>query len=651
VFWVHASNAARFEQSFHDIADCVKIAEQRDPQANVFKLVHDWLWGSKGQWLLVLDNLDNARYLFEAPIIGRAQHSDDSRTASRPLHRYLPQCERGSILVTSRNKDTALKLVDEQIVISVGSMDEAQAQVLCKKKLGVQRDHPDVAELAKELEYMPLAIVQAAAYISRKVSGCSVAEYLDKFKKNERERIRLLDRDKSKHHRLRRDEDAKNTIFTTWEISFNHIQHVRPSAADLLSLMSFFDRQGIPKDVLRCQAEQEGAQLNQEEHIREDVDSDEEDDMSQISRSEDDLAEDLEMLDNFCLISVTTDNRTFEMHALVQLATRKWLATRGKLEWWKQQFVSNLHAAFPSGEYENWAACEALFAHAKSAIKLRPKSKSSLMEWAALLYRAAWYVWRKGNTNEATELARSSMKARREVLGPEHEDTLSSLGMLALALSMGGQWDEAAMCEQTRMEASKKVLGLDHFNTLTSMSNLALTYWQQGRWDAAEELQIQVMETRKKQLGVDSPITLKSMGSLASTYQAQGRLDDAEELEVQVMDTLKKICGTDHPDTLTSMNNVALTYRRQGLLVDAEKLEVQVIETRKKKLGTDRPDTLTSMVNLAFTWKAQGRSKEAITLMRQCVEQRQRVLRVGHPDLTSSIRVLKQWEGNEETQM
>jgi hypothetical protein len=43
VFWVHASNAARFEQSYRDIADRVKIAGRRDPQANIFKQVHDWL--------------------------------------------------------------------------------------------------------------------------------------------------------------------------------------------------------------------------------------------------------------------------------------------------------------------------------------------------------------------------------------------------------------------------------------------------------------------------------------------------------------------------------------------------------------------------------------------------------------------------------
>jgi hypothetical protein len=67
VFWVHASNAARFEQSYRDIAGCVKIAGRQDPQANIFELVHNWLRDCKQRWLLVLDNVDDARFLLDCP--------------------------------------------------------------------------------------------------------------------------------------------------------------------------------------------------------------------------------------------------------------------------------------------------------------------------------------------------------------------------------------------------------------------------------------------------------------------------------------------------------------------------------------------------------------------------------------------------------
>jgi tetratricopeptide (TPR) repeat protein len=655
VFWVHASNAARFEQSYRDIADRVKIAGRRDPQANIFKLVHDWLCDCRQRWLLVLDNVDDARYLFDVQASDQVQHCDDSRPASRPLYEYLPQCERGSILVTSRNKDAVLELVDEKSIVAVEPMDEAQALALFEKKLGVLEDNNDVAELAAELECMTLAIVQAAAYISQKASGCSVAEYLDKFKKSEHERTQLLSRDKSKHRQLRRDRDAKNTIFITWEISFKHIQQVRPSAADLLSLMSFFDRQGIPKNVLQRQAEQGGAQLNQQEHKRETVDRNKDDDRTQSSMSEDDFNEDMEALANFHLISVNTNNRVFEMHALVQLATRNWLSSNGKFEHWREHFISNLCAAFPAGEYENWEVCKALYAHAKSAAGHRPEKESSLAQWGALLYHASWYAWSMGNITDAESLALNSVEASRTVFGQGHENTLRSMGMLGLVYSRGGHWQEAAIIREQAMEASKKELGTDHPDTLTIMGHLAVTYGNQGRWDDAEKLEVQVMEMRKTKLGADHPNTLTSMNNLASTYSNQGRRDDAEKLQVQVMETLKTKLGADHPNTLTSMNNLASTYRSQGRWDAAEELEVQVMETSKEKLGADHPSTLTSMANLASTLWNQGRWDAAEELFVQVMETSKKKLGADHPSTLTSMANLAstywnqgRWDAAEE---
>ena len=64
VFWVHASNAARFEQSFREIADRLKIPGRRDLAANIFELMYEWLCDErKGSWVLILDNVDNAQFL------------------------------------------------------------------------------------------------------------------------------------------------------------------------------------------------------------------------------------------------------------------------------------------------------------------------------------------------------------------------------------------------------------------------------------------------------------------------------------------------------------------------------------------------------------------------------------------------------------
>lgn len=176
--------------------------------------------------------------------------------------------------------------------------------------------------------------------------------------------------------------------------------------------MSFFDRQGIPEVLVRNRADiwnGQGSQEEPDEHDgrEEEMKNEGNEDNPSKCTEDDGFEDDVQTLRDYSFLSVGTDG-TFEMHALVQLAMRKWLEANRKLEQWKQYYIKNLSAEFPTGEYENWTYCRALFPHAKSAIIQRPKAEGSLREWAPLLYNAAWYAWRKGSITEAVDLSDES---------------------------------------------------------------------------------------------------------------------------------------------------------------------------------------------------------------------------------------------------
>ena len=61
-------------------------------------------------------------------------------------------------------------------------------------------------------------------------------------------------------------------------------------------------------------------------------------------------------------------------------------------------------------------------------------------------------------------------------------------------------------------EARLRLLGPDHPDTSTSMGLLASTYHNQARWKEAEKLQVQVKEAFFRLLGAEHPDTLRSMG-------------------------------------------------------------------------------------------------------------------------------------------
>lgn len=639
VFWVHASNSARFEQGYQEIASLVKLPDRKNPHANIFKLVHDWLYyETQRRWVLVLDNVDNAEFLTEPyPMV---QKNDDKPHNSLRLLDYIPQSPNGSILITTRTRSAALRLVEETEIIPVDPMSEADTITLLEKKLGPQANREDLAALAQELEFMPLAIVQAAGYIAARAPRCSIQQYISKLQKSDKERTILLNHEGG---HLRRDREAKNSIIITWQISFDHIRDTRPSAADLLSLMSFFDRQGIPEALLRDQSVIDGAgphpQQAHENHNEEQDNDDDKDDSKSTSSVNEKFEDDILILKGYSFISINMDTSTFGMHRLVQLSMRTWLAAHGQLEPWRRRFIRNLGSEFPIlGEHENWKICEALFPHAKVAIEQQPQGEVPVLEWASLVYSAAWYAYRRGRVADATEMAIKSMEAREERLGPEHVRTLESTEILILAYQLAGRWQAVEEMQVQLVETSKRVLGLDHLLTMRSMNNLIEIFLSQGRHKEAEELGLQVVELKSRVLGLEHRETLTGMRNLASVYQCQpDRWKEAEELMVQVVEISKRVLGPEHPDTLISIGNLALSYSGQGRLKEAEELTVQIVGISERILGPEHPDTLIHIGNLALSYCAQGRLKEAEELMVQVMEIGKRVLGPEHPQILTSI--------------
>jgi tetratricopeptide (TPR) repeat protein len=613
---VHAGTRTRFEDGFRRIAQAIKLDGWNDPRVDVLRLVRNWLCDeSNGQWTMVVDNADDEAVFFD--------NTSQSRTAgglNQPadlLSDYLPQSPNGSILVTSRSQAVAHKLIGTHSnIIEVKPMDEDDALSLLDKKLCSTTARKGAVKLVHALDFMPLAITQAAAFIQQRGPRMSVSRYVDEVCRSDQNRARLLKKDVGDS---RRDGCASNSIIATWQISFEYIRKHTPTAARLLSLMSMFDRQGIPESLLQEQYEGD-----------EGVDAD--------------LDDDIHTLSSFSLINMSADGREFEMHRLVQFSTKKWLELYGELEAWRGTYATLIDASYPMGRHENWPVCRALLPHAQAMVHGRPEDAKALEAWASVLFKAAWYVAEMGRYSKALEMGSAALDVRERVLGAEHSDTLNSRDHLGLVMDRQGQYAEAEKIHRRTLEVKSRVLGEDHPATLTSMANLASTYRHQGRLEKAEKLQLEVMQARKTVLGEHAPDTSNSMANLASTYRYQRRLTEAEKLQLEVVQIRKTVLGEDHPSTLNSIANLASTYRYQGRLTEAEKLQLEVMQVRKTVLGEDHPSTLNSMANLSCTWREQGRQIDAVRLIGECVQLRRRVLGVSHPYYANSLAMMAKWE-------
>lgn len=673
------------------IAEAVQLSGRNDPGANIPQLVSSWLSDVRnGRWVMVLDSADDQDVFYNTGGSGATAPDD-----GRPLADYLPQSDNGSILVTTRDGGLAFKMTgDRRNMLNIGPMAEEDAVLLLEKRLGPLAGRDAATELVRALDLIPLAISQAAGYIQRRAPRTSVEKYLAEFKTGERKRIRLLGHEAGD---LRSGGGASNSVLTTWTLSFERIRSERSSAADLLSIMSFFDPQAIPEEVLKpslqllsCGSEDsegggEGEDDEFEDHeVREDEFGDE--------FKDDEFEDDVALLRDYSLISVggTGAGDTFAMHALVQLATWRWLESRGLQTAFKERYVRLLRSAFSARaeDKNSWAARERLFPHVEAAVELRPESVEAGKAWARLLKDGGLHALVQGRFSSAERLLREARGAHEQIFSEDAEETLKTTSAWALVLGYVGRPVEAERVQMRTLDTIWGNFGPQHDLSLFSMSCLADLYFHQGRWEESESLGLRILEAQKGKHGADHSVTMVTTINLARTYIRQsrleeaeqlnamalefykrhpdpnhtdavltarirlahvrclqGRLEEAREMSLEALETSKTAFGIGHPVTLKAMAVVAQVLHSMGRFGEASEIRVEVLERRKTRPGPDSHITLESMHDLAVSWAALGQHTDAADLMRTCVQHRREVLGLGHPDTASSSALLAEWGG------
>jgi tetratricopeptide (TPR) repeat protein len=627
VFWVRGNSRATFEESYRALADALALPRRYEKDTDILALVRDHLQRDDVRpWLMVVDNADDAGVFFI--------NNGNDNISKHPLASYLPKSIKGKILVTSRSLDAAERLVGHsRAIMRLSVMEEVQALELLTTRLEGETDEAAAIELVRALGCIPLAVNQAAAYINRRSPRLSVKSYLEKFRKNEKQKDSLLRSDKGD---LGRHEGVSNSVVVTWQVTFEQIKRERRSATNLLSLMSQFQAQNIPESMLHGYDDDVIATSAKIANADAKTESDKE------SHS-DDFEYDMDTLRGYSLVTLPSAGFC-EMHPLVQFCTRSWISEFGDPGRWNRLFVNLAATHFPAGKYETWGTSQNLLPHVEALLRSEAKDQGDILDWAELLTNASCYMFEMGKLFRAEMLAEQGAEVRKTALGPDHIDTLRSLSILACTYSELGRPKEAEKLAVEVLETRKAMLGADHPDTLGSMNNLASTLQQQGRWEEAETLGVEVLEACKARLGADHIDTLRSMRNLALTFWNLGRHDEAEKLEVEVLETYKVKLGENHPETLLSMNNLASTLWKRGRREEAEKLGVQVLTTCKAKLGPDNPLTLTSMSNLAITWHSRGRPNDAIVLLRDCVHLQRQNFGHTHPDTQRQVKMLERWQ-------
>jgi serine/threonine protein kinase len=224
-----------------------------------------------------------------------------------------------------------------------------------------------------------------------------------------------------------------------------------------------------------------------------------------------------------------------------------------------------------------------------------------------------------GRPEEVDDLSLRVLDGRRRLWGPDHPDTLLSMGVRMHLLWDLGREAEAAKLGEETLEARTRALGADHPETLISANNLASLYDDLGRRAEAIAMHERILDSRRRLLGPDHPATLASMNNLAAAFDGSEAGDAerqrAEALYLEVFERSAGVFGETHINRALTAHNLATLYRRQQRYDEAAPFSQLAAEMARASLPAEHWQVGALQASHGATLTFLGRLEEAETLL------------------------------------
>ncbi|KAK1845269.1 kinesin light chain, partial [Colletotrichum chrysophilum] len=435
IFWVHADNETTFVQDYKGIAGRLGVADNLDGEALLTAV--RYRIETEADWVLILDNADDLG-LFG---VGQPPAVQPSTDQSFYLDRFIPKGLSGTVLWISRDKQIEGSLVGPRRAIDVARMTEDEAQTLLgrvRNSAVNEKEANDSRTLLAKLDWLPLAISQAAAYMRR--TETSIPAYLSKLKKR-----KVLHRSEADPHRR---SHVSNSVLQTWKISIEHIRRENKMAYNILHILAFLDGQNIPWEIVKKAGQFEGGtQHNGSMRSGNSTDDDtsEGDTSGSDSEGDEDVLHAVTRLCEFYIftsVKTSKDSRAYAIHMLVQQVTQGSMSQKESRSEGTRFAAAALQIVtdiFPQSRSQTWERCERYLAHAVHIGEWASLSRRE-GEAAQLLSKVSHYLYDRGRWREKELVDEKALKLRRDVLGEKHPDTIDSMASLAATYHNQGRY-------------------------------------------------------------------------------------------------------------------------------------------------------------------------------------------------------------------
>ncbi|KAJ3890541.1 P-loop containing nucleoside triphosphate hydrolase protein, partial [Lentinula edodes] len=210
IYFITADTEESIQACLFDIAVDNGLVNPQDWRSGIH-----WLNTHEENWLIIMDNADDPRI---------------------PLRRYFPPCEHGNIIITSRNAELQNAVGQSLELWDMSPSEGLQLLVKHAAKGPLNKvQHKHAAQIAKELYYFPLALVQAGAYILKQNCLLTYSSRLKSQRRQLMERKLTQFRDK-----------YQLSVYATWNLSWNMLSE---KSQKLLEICSHLHHEKIPRQL------------------------------------------------------------------------------------------------------------------------------------------------------------------------------------------------------------------------------------------------------------------------------------------------------------------------------------------------------------------------------------------------------------------
>jgi tetratricopeptide (TPR) repeat protein len=561
-WWISADEPDAIMHQFSGLAKALNIDPVWEPR-ELAEQISIGLRNLRG-WLLIFDDADSAEDVEPWLPTGPAP-------AGVPSH----------VIITSpRAGFTGLGPV-----VPVAAFELADAaELICARVRDLPRD--DAELIGAELERMPVAVEQAASYLSR--SRISGAEYLRLLRAHPGD---LCMRGLATRH--------GKTVNTRWDATLQGVRAESRAAAELLGVCAYLGSEPIPLDLFTAHTDRLTSALS--------------------LAAKDALAwnDVLAVLVNHSLAERSTAG--LRLHRFVQAAVRahhKPSALQGR-DGPLAMALRLLRADAPSqiaGVPESWPHWAVLLPHVQVATSFLEEfagqpAHPARADGSWLLDGAGTYLQARARLTESKQLLERALSITETACGPNHPEVANHLNNLATVLKDLGQPEAALPLLERALSIDQRCYGSGHPNLRIGLNNLAAVLQDLNQPEAALARIEQALKINKKYYGLDHPNLATPLRNLAMILHDLGEFESARGLQQRVLDIDKNSHIADHPTVALDLSNLARILQKMGQPEAALPLLEQALVINERVYGSDHPAVAASLGRLAGILRDPGLSK------------------------------------------